>query len=109
MKNIWKWVLVFVLVAVVFFALPFIFPAACPYYGGMGWSGYPMMRGFGMMPFGMLFIWLIPLGTLFLLVFGILWLVNHLTGTGAPARTCTRCGKSAQADWKTCPYCGNAL
>lgn len=27
----------------------------------------------------------------------------------APTRTCSNCGKPAQDDWKTCPYCGNPL
>jgi hypothetical protein len=27
----------------------------------------------------------------------------------APTRTCSNCGKPAQEDWKTCPYCGNPL
>ncbi len=27
----------------------------------------------------------------------------------APNRTCSNCGKPAQDDWHTCPYCGNPL
>ncbi len=27
----------------------------------------------------------------------------------APTRTCSHCGKPAQDDWTTCPYCGNPL
>jgi hypothetical protein len=27
----------------------------------------------------------------------------------APAHICSNCGKPAQDDWKTCPYCGNPL
>jgi uncharacterized membrane protein len=27
----------------------------------------------------------------------------------APTRTCSHCGKPAQEDWTTCPYCGNPL
>lgn len=26
-----------------------------------------------------------------------------------PARSCSHCGKTAQADWVTCPYCGEKL
>ena len=26
-----------------------------------------------------------------------------------PIRTCANCGKLAQHDWNTCPYCGNTL
>jgi hypothetical protein len=29
--------------------------------------------------------------------------------TAAPTRTCSNCGKPAQDDWQTCPYCGNPL
>jgi hypothetical protein len=36
--------------------------------------------GYGMMaPFGMFFMWLIPLGTLILIALGIAWLVKQLT------------------------------
>jgi hypothetical protein len=29
--------------------------------------------------------------------------------TPSTARTCSNCGKPAQEDWSTCPYCGHAL
>ncbi len=52
-------------------------------YGMMGgYRGMPMMGGWGMMPFGMfgmLFMWLIPLGVLALIIGGIFWLVRTLT------------------------------
>ena len=48
-----------------------------------GYRGYmPMMSGWGMSPFGifgMMFMWLIPLGVLALIVGGIFWLVRNLT------------------------------
>jgi hypothetical protein len=72
------------LVLLILFALPFLWRAFIPYsgYGMMRAYGYgmPMMNyGFGMMPFGMLFMWLIPLGILTLIVLSIVWLVKQLT------------------------------
>jgi len=71
---------------------------------------------------------LLCLGVLLLVIVGVVALVNALThrntpsqitqpaqvGTppevvAAPSHTCSNCGKSTQADWKTCPYCGNPL
>ena len=52
----------------------------CDGYGMMGYRGFlPMIGGWGMMPFGMLFMWLIPLGVLVLIVGGIFWIVRSLT------------------------------
>ena len=58
-------------------------------YGMMGYRDFMPMTlapgasagvgGWGMMPFGMLFMWLIPLGVLTLIVGGIFWLVRTLT------------------------------
>ena len=71
---------------------------------------------------------LLCLGVLLLVIVGIVALVNALTRrntpsqiiqpaqvatppevVAAPSYTCSNCGKPAQADWKTCPYCGNPL
>ncbi len=78
---------------------------------GHGWGGW----GFG--PFGwlgLIFMWLFPLGLLALLILGVAWLVKAVAQPGgqtpaAPGRTCPDCGRSAQADWKKCPYCGATL
>ena len=93
MKLNWKWIFG-ILVLVALFALPFIWQLFLPYggYGMMGRGygyGMPMTLapgasagvgyGYSMMPFGMLFMWLIPLGTLILIVLGIAWLVKQLT------------------------------
>ena len=54
----------------------------CDGYGMMDYRGYPMMGGWGMMPFGFLgmaLMWLVPLGVLALIVGGIFWLVRTLT------------------------------
>ncbi len=88
-------------------------------YGGM-MGGPGMMGGYGYMhPFGwggMLLGWLIPVGVIVLLVVGAVALVNSLNKSvnptqppAVPLRTCSNCGKPAQADWNTCPYCGQKL
>lgn len=83
------------------------------YYGGWGMRGPGMMWGYAPFGwFGMLFMALIPLGFLALIVLGVVWVVRTLSGgasTPAPAHTCPNCGKTVQADWKNCPYCGTAL
>ncbi len=88
MSKATKWIIGIVLVLVVLqFAMPFvwhlIFPNAYAGYGMMGRGygyGMPMMGyGFGFGFFGMLFMWLIPLGTLALIVLGVVWLVKQLT------------------------------
>jgi len=88
MSKTAKWIIGIVVALVVLqFAMPFvwqlIFPGAYTGYGMMGRGyGYGMhmpMMGYGLMPFGMFFMWLIPLGILALLVLGIAWLVKQLT------------------------------
>jgi len=82
MKLNWKWVLGIALVLIVLSSLPLAWRVFMPYggYGMMRGYSMPMMRyGFGMMPLGMLFMWLIPLGILTLIVLGIVWLVRQLT------------------------------
>ncbi len=97
MKNITLWI---VIVAVALFALGLFggmfitfgwnnsaYGYGCPDgwndYDMMGYRGFtPMMGGWGMMPFGMfgmLFMWLIPLGVLGLIIAGVVWLVRTLT------------------------------
>jgi apolipoprotein N-acyltransferase len=115
MKNTWKWIIGIVLVLVVLFALPFVWRLAgygtYEAFGGRGgFGGMPMHNfGFGMMPFGMLFMGVIPLGVVALVVLGIVWLARNWNAARPPARTCASCGKPAQADWTTCPYCGKKL
>ena len=104
MKNVTLWI---VIGAIAFFALglfggmfmPFGWNNSAIGYGcANGWNGYGNMMGYrgfmpmtlapgasagvggwGMMPFGMLFMWLIPLGVLALIVGGIFWLVRTIT------------------------------
>ena len=89
MKNSTKWTIGIVIGLIVLFALPFVWQLLFPAYSGYGMGmmrgyGYgwhmPMMGyGFGFLPFGMFFMWLIPLGTLVFLGLGIAWLVKQLT------------------------------
>lgn len=82
---------------------------------GPGMMGPGMMGGWGFGPFswiGMIFMWLIPVGLIVLVVAGIIWLVRMIGTAGgppSPARTCPNCGRPVQADWRNCPYCGQAL
>lgn len=86
MSKTTKWVIGIVTAIVIlqFFA-PFlwqlIFPGAYAGHGmiGRGYGMHMPMMGFGFMPFGMFFLWLIPLGILILIVLGIAWLVKQLT------------------------------
>jgi hypothetical protein len=62
----------------------------------------------------MLLAFLLPLGLIILVVWGVIALVRRPVTTVTPpapavTRNCPSCGKSAQADWKTCPYCGQNL
>ncbi len=116
MKNTWKWILGVVIVLALLFALPFIFRSSFGYGGmmdGYGGWGHPMMGGWGFggvfMGFGMLLMWAIPLGLLFVVIYGAIRLANNAGNTPIAAQTCSNCGKAAQADWKNCPYCGEGL
>ncbi len=77
--------------------------------GHMGWGFSP--PGWLIMGFAMLFMWLIPVGLIALVIYGIVALVRGTGHSSTPLtqRTCPNCGKSTQADWLTCPYCGTAL
>jgi len=81
-------------------------------WGMMGGPG--MMGGWGYAPFGwigMTFMWLIPVGVLVLVGFGVAWLVKNV-GNSPPTASlnpCPNCGKGTQADWQNCPHCGAAL
>jgi hypothetical protein len=101
-----------------------------------GGYGYGMMRpGLRMMepyyyhsPVRSVFGGLLCLGVILLVIVGIVALINALVNKNRPAETktatqistqpseisepsrnCGNCGKPAQQDWNTCPYCGNPL
>lgn len=91
--------------------------------GGWGYRGYGMMGGNGMMgwgysPFGgfgmglgMIFMWLIPIGIVALIVYGIVALARNNGNLTPPASqtACPNCGKGVLADWNNCPHCGTSL
>jgi hypothetical protein len=92
MKNFWKWFLGIALTLVLFFG-PYLFHLLFPTleYGMMGgrYGGHGMtfapgasagLGGYGFFPFGGL-MWFTPLGTLALVVLGIVWLVNNLNSS----------------------------
>ncbi len=119
MKNAWKWLLGIAIVLLIFVALPFGLGFFVPRYGFgygcCGWSGYHgwgMMpfghMGWGMMPFGF-FGWIFPLLFLALIVLGIWWLINALSGSKSTTISCPSCGKPLESNWKACPYCGYSL
>ena len=114
MKNNWKWIVGITAGLLVLFALPFLV-RNFGYYGMMGGGRHSMMGGYGFSPFGglfmgfgMLLVWLFPLGLLFLIIYGAVRLANK-PNTPAPLHTCPNCGQSTQNDWKNCPYCGKEL
>ena len=121
MRKAIGWILA--IVAVLLLALPVLWMISGMWgYGGM-MGGYGMMgRGYGFYNplgwLGMALMWLVPVGIIVLLVVGVAALVNSLlrpsngssqTFPPATGRTCQNCGRSAQADWTTCPYCGQKL
>jgi hypothetical protein len=118
MKNTWKWIVGTVVILALLFALPYLLRAFTGYEGMMGrYTGWhhPMMGGYNYSPLGglwmgigMLLAWIIPLGILFLVIYGAVRLANR-PDTPLPSHPCANCGKGVQADWKNCPYCGAAL
>jgi hypothetical protein len=118
MKSKTGWILAITFGLVILFFLPSLLMGRSWLGGYGGMMGRGMMGGFGYMNplgfFGMALMWLIPVGLLVLLVMGAVSLINGLTRQGNPLppgseRKCTHCGKPAQSDWITCPYCGNSL
>ena len=84
MKLNWKWILGIVLILALII-LPLVWQFFMPYGGGYvmmrGYRyGMPMMGGYGMLaPFGMWFMWLIPLGVFVLIGFAFGWAANQFT------------------------------
>lgn len=114
-----NWLIVVVIVVVAFL---FLFGGSMMSgwrYGGYGYHnwgmmGPGMMGGWGYSPFGwlgMAFMWLIPVGVLVLIVFGVAALVRNVGNATLPSSLspCSNCGKGVQSDWKNCPYCGTTL
>jgi hypothetical protein len=130
MNKVLKWILYILLGLIV---LGVVAGIVFAFSGGFRFA---MMRpGFRMIspmryyasPFRMIFGGLFGLGVFVLVIVGIVALVNALVHGNrpvqmtppagmttpaqmtTPSRTCSNCGKPAQDDWKTCPYCGNPL
>jgi hypothetical protein len=138
MSKILKWIL-YILLGLVALAVVagIVFMIFGGYRTGIMWPGYRMMEpGFRMMdpmrfyyhPGFLIFGGLLCLGVILLVIIGIVAFVNVLVNRNqpdqtpppaqittppaeptAPSHTCENCGKPAQEDWKTCPYCGNPL
>jgi hypothetical protein len=122
MRSTVLWIIAILLIVVLVLGLPLL-----SRFTGLGWYGGMMGRGgvWGghmgtFFPLGYLWMGLMmltPVAVLVLLILGGVALVNSLTRTSQTApppavtsgRTCSNCGKTAQADWNTCPYCGNPL
>lgn len=129
MRNIWKYLLVGLLVLGLFVlvALPFLAGGFGFYrgYGMMGpggmmgnWGYFPMMGGFGFLGgLMMLLLMVLPVALVVLAIAGVISLFRRpdtnvtppASSAQAPARTCPACGKPAEGDWTTCPYCGQKL
>ena len=120
MKSKTGWILAIGLGLIVLFFLPSLLMGRFWQGGYGGMMGPGMMGGFGYFNpfgfFGMALMWLVPLAIVVLVVLGAMSLfkglnnANHQnTDAGVPAHACQNCGKNAQADWTTCPYCGKAL
>ncbi len=124
MKN-WKWMIAGALALLVIFFLPTLYYRLWGYGPGMmmGYAGRGgMMSGNGFFAFGglfaglgMLLMWAVPLGALFLAVYGAVALFQRgsTSTTNTPPRAtpsvCPSCGKPAEADWVVCPYCSASL
>lgn len=110
MKKV-NWLVVVVISIVVLFVLMFGAGLLSGWgYGGWGYGGWGMMGPWMMGE--MMFMWLIPIGFIVLIVFGIAWIVRAI-GSGnnpaAPTHACSSCGRGVQTDWRNCPYCGAPL
>ncbi len=130
MSNALKWVL-YVLLGLVILAV--IAGIVFAIFGGYGYSmmgpGVRMMAPYGyyrvgISPLRAIFGGLLGLGIFILIIIGIVALISAIVRgnrpvaynqpvqpaqPAAPTRTCPSCGKPAQEDWKTCPYCGTSL
>ena len=119
-KTNWTSIVIIGLVAllvllVILSVLPFGWAGGWGAWGMMGrMMGPGVMRPWGFGFFGWLFALLgllVPLGLLIVVVLGIVWLVRQV-GSISTTRTqsaCPSCGRPVQAEWRLCPYCGQAL
>ena len=133
MSKVLKWIL-YVLLGLVVLAIiaGVVFAFFSPARYVMNHPGIRMMAPYGyyrvgISPLRAIFGGLFGLGIFVLIIIGIVALVNAIvrgnrttmvtqpqqplqpTQSAAAARPCPNCGKPAQEDWKTCPYCGTPL
>ena len=131
MNKVLKWIL-YVLLGLVILGI--IAGIVFAVFGGYSYTmmrpGFRMMtpyHTFGFSPLRAIFGGLLGLGIFVLVIVGIIALVTALVRGNRPAaytqsappaapvqpaastRNCPNCGKPAQEDWKTCPYCGTQL
>ncbi len=119
MKKVNWWIVGIAAVLIALFLIGGGMMSGWGYRGGYGMMGGPGMMGnwgyspFGWlgMGFGMLFMWLIPIGIIALIVYGVVALTRNAGNTppSAALAPCPNCGKGIQTDWQNCPYCGTAL
>lgn len=117
----WKWLLILAIGLVAAFLLGMFLFGDVGYrlmsmHPRMGW--HPRMGGFRMFGAGMmLFRMLLPLLIIGLTVITTVLVINAgkqpkiaaPAAPAAPAASCPNCGKPVQADWVSCPYCGEKL
>ncbi len=116
MKSTIGWILAILFGLLLLFLLPSVWMFGRSWMGGYGgmMGGFNPMHSFGWS--GMFLGWLIPVGVIVLLVVGTVALINNFNRSGhltqppaTQSRICPNCGKPAQGDWNTCPYCGQKL
>lgn len=80
-------------------------------------DGHGMMNNYGYFSpmgfFWVLFMLIIPIGMVVLVILGIVSLIASLTrsnsSVASASRSCSNCGKPAQADWNSCHFCSTSL
>jgi hypothetical protein len=113
------WIVLAVLLALAVIAPP-LFMTGWMWGRGGAMGFYPMMRlahmpgyfpGGGWQGIGLRA--LVPVGVIVLAAWGLASLfarnVRKTEPGASPARACASCGRAAQAEWSTCPYCGKLL
>jgi hypothetical protein len=116
MKGAGRWIAIIVLLVVLIGLGSGVFMTGMSWGRGGAPGYYPMPHMSGYFPgggwFGMGLMWLIPVGVVALIVWAVATLVNRpaqFGQAGAAGRVCPSCGKPAQSDWSTCPYCSKPL
>ena len=116
MKGAARWIVIIVILVVLIGLGSGVFMTGMAWGRGGAPGIYPMPHMSGYFPgggwLGMGLIWLIPIAVVALIVWAVATLVHRPAQPGQAAssgRVCPSCGRSAQSDWSTCPYCGKPL